>query len=120
AGEPTLTRRFPYDAQKKARSYLRELRTTHPTVQLTQLEDNLLVRIRDKGYPEQTLKATSYDDAEQLVVQVLADRAQGRRLDYNRARKITLVQLFHRYIEEECPNHKGGSAEIYRLDSFLR
>jgi len=125
-GKPELTRRFPFNKLKEAKHYQRTQRQAQQadgsnpdSVQLIQLEDNLLVRIRDKGYPALTFKAMSYEEAEQKILLALADRAQGRRIDYNRARTITMAQLFDRYIEEVCPRHKGCQTEIYILNSFL-
>jgi hypothetical protein len=125
-GSPECTRKFPFNKLKAAKRYEREQQqaqqragNTPESVRLIQLEDTLLVRIRDKGYPTHTFKATSYQDAEQKILLALADRVQGRRVDYNRARTITLAQLFDKYIEEECPRHKGRQTETYTLNAFL-
>lgn len=125
-GKPERTRKFPFNKLKDAKQYERAQRqaqqadgSTPESVQLTQLEDNLLVRIRDKGYPALSFKARSYEEAEQKILVALADRAQGRRIDFNKARTVTLAQLFDRYIEEVCPRHKGCQTEIYILNSFL-
>lgn len=125
-GAPEHTRRFSFSKIKEAKSYLREQRALQKrngqapeSAQLRQLEDQLLVRIRHKGHPLHTARVGSYEEAESEVLRVLADRAQGRRIDYNRACTITLAQLFDRYIEEECPRHKGCAIETYTLNSFL-
>jgi integrase len=125
-GKPERTRKFPFNKLKEAKHYQRAQRQAQQahgnnpdSVQLTQLEDKLLVRIRDKGYPEVSFKAASYEEAEQKILLALADRALGRRIDFNKARTVTLAQLFDRYIEEVCPRHKGCQTEIYILNSFL-
>ncbi len=62
-GKPELTKRFPFDKLEEAKRYHREQQKENAKeqdnkkrkkndpepVQLTQLEDNLLVRIRTKG-----------------------------------------------------------------------
>lgn len=125
-GKPERTRKFPFNKLKEAKHYQRAQRQAQQahgnnpdSVQLTQLEDKLLVRIRDKGYPEVSFKAASYEEAEQKILLALADRALGRRIDFNKARTVTMAQLFDRYIEEVCPRHKGCQTEIYILNSFL-
>jgi integrase len=124
-GQPERTRRFAFNNLKEAKRYQREQKKAQEdgkkpgSVQLVQLEDNLLVRVRDRGYPKHTFNATSYEDAENQLTIILADRVQGRRIDFNKARTITLAKLFDRYIDEVCPRHKGCQTETYKLNSFL-
>jgi integrase len=119
AGAPELTRTFPHTAATKAKRYKKELAANGHSGLIRQLEDNFLLRIRDKGYPEYIHKASSYEEAELELQRVLGDRAHGRRVDYTKARRVTLAQLIDQYILEECPNHKGHRTEVYTLGAFL-
>jgi hypothetical protein len=119
AGAPELTQTFPHTAAIKAKRYKKDLAANGHSGLIRQLEDNFLLRIRDKGYPEYIYKATSYEDAEQELQRVLGDRARGRRVDYTKARKITLAQLIDQYLQEESPKHKGHRTEVYTLGAFL-
>lgn len=125
-GKPDRTKRFPFNKKNEALRYLRDQRNEQAkegkgpeTVQLTQLEDKLLVRIRHKGYPTCTFMASSFEEAERQSTLINAERLQGRRIDYNKARTISLAELFDRYIDEVCPRHKGCQTETYILNSFL-
>jgi len=119
-GHPQLTREFPFTKKKAARSYLEELRRAgYTSARLTQRENALLVRIRQKGYPELTFQVSSYEEADLHIKRIEAERRQGLFRDYSLARKVTHAQLFDRYIDEECPRHKGGEIETYTLEGFL-
>jgi hypothetical protein len=95
------------------------LRIEHPKAVLTQGENKLLVRIRNRGHADVTFKATSYAEAEQAILRIESERRVGLFIDYSRAQETTLAKLFERYIEEECPKHKGCSIETYTLRGFL-
>ncbi|MCC7463446.1 MAG: site-specific integrase [Gammaproteobacteria bacterium] len=119
-GEIELSLQFPYYALAAARARLSELRKLGKHAQLTQGQDNLLIRFRDKGYPRNDVPAASYEEADRIIKQVAADRAAGRRrIDYHRAHHVTFAELFDRYMIEVCPLHKGCEVERRVLNSFL-
>ena len=64
---PDLAKRFPFSKQAEARAYRETLRSEHPKAVLTQGENKLLVRIRNRGHADATFKATSYAEAEQAI-----------------------------------------------------
>jgi integrase len=116
---PDLAKRFPFSKRAEARAYLETLRSEHPKALLTQGENKLLVRIRNRGHADVTFKATSYAEAEQAILRIESERRVGLFIDYSRAQKTTLAKLFERYIQEECPKHKGCAIETYTLKGFL-
>lgn len=117
--QPALARRFPLTQKAEARAHLEALRSQGLKAVLTQGENRLLVRIRNLGHPDVTLKASSYAQAEQAILRVESERRAGLFVDYSRAQKMTLARLFERYVEEECPRHKGCAIETYTLKGFL-
>jgi len=117
--DPSLAQRFPFSEPKQARRYLRELRKQGKRAVLTQLEDKIQVRIREQGYPVVTLNVGSYQEAEDEIERIRVERKQGRRVDFNKGRRITLAALFLKYYDEECPQHKGCQTERYTLGAFL-
>ena len=116
---PELAKRFPFIKKVEARAYLEALRNEGLKALLTQGENKLLVRIRTRGHEDVTFKATSYAQAEQAIVRIESERRAGLFVDYSRAQKTTLAALFERYVEEECPKHKGCAIEAYTLKGFL-
>jgi hypothetical protein len=119
-GEPELSQQFPYYALGASQARLRELRKQGKHAQLTQGQDTLLIRLRDKGYPKHDVPAASYEEADRIIKQVAADRAAGRRrIDYHRAYRVTFAELFDRYMIEVCPLHKGCEVEQRVFNSFL-
>jgi hypothetical protein len=95
---PDLAKLFPFSKQAEARAYLQTLRSEHPKAVLTQGENKLLVRIRNRGHADVTFKATSYAEAEQAILRIESERRVGLFIDYSRAQKTTLAKLFERYI----------------------
>ncbi len=118
-GEPSLTQRFAFSDSTRARSYLRELKNRGKPAVLTQLEDRIQIRIRDQGYPVIIQNVSSYQEAEDEIARIRVERKQGRRVDFNKGRRITLAALFLKYYDEECPQHKGCQTERYTLGAFL-
>lgn len=118
AKHPELTREFAFTQLREARAYLKHLRENHsdstakdPAIR--QREDSILIRFRDRGFPEFTLGATSYEEAAKIVQQVEAERARGICIDYSRSLKISLAEVIDDYLEKKCPKHKGGLHERY-------
>lgn len=116
---PDLTKEFPFSNAQRARARLEELRAEGFKPTLTQREDTLLVRIRKKGLPKQTFKASSYAEADATIARIESDRHRGLFIDYTRAHKITLAELFEKYIKGVCPQHKGGDIETWTLNGFI-
>ena len=95
---PEHTKFFPFTALDRADGYVRELeqqikqgvlsaknsKGKPAKVDLQQLEDNLLVRIRDLGYPKQSFHASSYEDAEKQITIIMGDRAKGLHIEYTK------------------------------------
>jgi hypothetical protein len=101
---PSLVRRFRFTTQADARAYLETLRSEHPKAVLTQGENKLLVRIRNRGHADVTFKATSYAETEQAILRIESERRVGLFIDYSRAQKTTLARLPRR--------RKGASNEL--------
>lgn len=115
-----LYREFPHSALAKANAYLVSLREQgYRSARLGQHDNRIQVRIRHKGYPDQILTVPSAEAAEQLLLRVQAERASGLVIDYSSARRVTMAQLVERYLEEECPKHKGAAIEGYTLRGML-
>ena len=118
-GEPSLTQRFAFSDSTQARRYLRELKKRGKPAVLTQLEDRIQIRIRDQGYPVIIQNVSSYQEAEDEIERIRVERKQGRRVDFNKGRRITLAALLLKYYDEEYPQHKGCQTERYTLGAFL-
>jgi hypothetical protein len=116
---PDLTQEFPFTDGQRARARLGELRAKGFKPTLTQREDTLLVRIRVKGLPKQSFQAKTYAEAEAAIQRIESDQHRGLFIDYTRAHKITLAELFEKYIKAECPRHKGGAIETWTLKGFI-
>lgn len=71
------------------------------------------------GRQRTSFAARSREEAQHTVNEIEAQRARGLMIDYTAARKITFADLVQRYIDEECPRHKGCDVERYTLSSFL-
>jgi integrase len=116
---PALTRHFTFDKKGEALAYLKEVRNAGHKGVLDQGQDQLLVRIRERGYEDINFTATSYEEAEKAVKRIESEREAGLFIDYTRAHKTTLAKLFEQYVKEECPRHKGGDIETYTLKGFI-
>ena len=115
-----LYREFPFSALAKANAYLAELRQVgYRSARLGQHTNKIQVRIRHKGYPVEIITVASLEAAEQLLLNIQAERARGLVVDYSASRRVTMAQLVERYLKEECPKHKGASIEGYTLRGML-
>ena len=115
---PDLTKSFPHTAKARANEYCESLRRQGLTPRLSQGHDAWLVRM-GSGRQRRSFLARSFDEAQHTVNEIEAQRARGLMIDYTVARKITFAELVQRYIDEECPRHKGCAVERYTLNSFL-
>ncbi len=116
---PDLTREFPHDKAGSAQSYLKALRHQGYKPVLTQGEDRLWVRIRQKGHKPFSAPAASYDEAEGIIKRIESDRAVGLFVDYRQGHLVTAAQLMQEYLEEEVPKHKGRDVEKYTLRGWI-
>jgi integrase len=115
---PALERAFPYSKPKAARAYLLELRAQGHKPVITSEASHFFVRIREKGYGEQTFTCTSFEDAQATAQRIEAERHTGLYKDYTAGRRITLAEVIRRYYLEKCPDHKGCKVERYTLKGF--
>jgi integrase len=117
---PDLRRDFPHTKKSKALAYQAEVAAKYRvTAEIEQLSNKLFVRIRRRGRPEQTLPASSFEDAEKIELNIAAQQSCGLFMDYTGARSVTVADLIKRYLKEECPKHKSGAVEVRTLESFL-
>jgi integrase len=116
---PDLTRPFPHTEAQAARGYLESLRAQGYKPVLTQAEDNLWIRIRQKGHKPQSIPASSYEEAERIVQRLEAERAVGLFVDYREGHLVSGAQLMQRYLEQEVPKHKGRDVEKYTVRGWI-
>jgi integrase len=114
----SFTRSFSCNETKAARAYLLELRAQGLEPVLVSEENNFLVRIREKGHPEQTFACTTLEEAEATAQRIEAERHTGLYKDYTQGHRISLAHLIRRYYIEKCPDHKGCDVERYTLKGF--
>jgi integrase len=115
---PDLARTFPHTALGRATEYRDSLRRQGHNAKLRQGDDTWLVRI-GSGKNRMVFTTHSRAEAECTAQEIAGQRARGLMIDYTAARKITFAQLVQRYIDEECPRHKGCEVERYTLNSLL-
>lgn len=116
---PELERQFPYGARRLAERHVRELRENGLSPRLEQLEDAIQVRIRTEGYPDTQFTATSWDEALRDAQRIEDERKRSLFIDYSRSMRVTYVDLIRRYLLEECPRHRSGEMESYKLNAIL-
>jgi integrase len=114
-----LTRAFPHTEAEQARAYLEALRGQGYKPVLTQGDDRLWVRIRQKGHKAFAAPASSYDEAEQIIKRVESDRAVGLFVDYRQGHLVTAAELLQEYLEKEVPRHKGKDVETYTIRGWI-
>lgn len=119
-GNNDLYREFPVFQRKEAQHYCGSLEAQGYKPTLKQLENAFQVKARDKGFPKFCATFDTYLEAEKTKKKLESERALMVFRDYGAATRHTVAQLVERYIEEVCPQHKGGESEIYRLRRLLR
>lgn len=80
--------------------------------------DTYRVRVRRRGYPEQTATFPTLAKARAWKSQIEAEMASGMFVDASNLRSTTLADLILRYVEEETPKKKGAEAETYVLEAL--
>ena len=71
-----LTLTFTHSALKAVKAYIEELRAKGFKPKLSRLNDSFAVRVRQVGYPDQTLFAASEDEAVQIQQRIESERHQ--------------------------------------------
>ncbi|CAZ90268.1 MULTISPECIES: site-specific integrase [Thiomonas] len=114
-----LTREFPFNAPARVASHMAELRAQGFKPAVTQLEDTILVRVRQKGRAPQTFTLPSVETAEKLIRKIEEERGRGLYVDYARSHKVTVAQLMVRYLKEKVPKLKSADMLTYKLEAML-
>jgi len=117
---PDLYDEFPHSGEARALEYAAALKAKGFKPVVKQLANQIQLYFREKGYKDFVQTFASYELAQEAEKVIAAQRIQKIFVDYSSSWKNTLKDLIERYIEEECPKHKGKEAELYRLKSFLR
>ena len=78
--------------------------------------DAYRVRIRRRGYPDQTATFPTLGEAKVWKEKIEGEMAGGGFLDGKKLRTTLLKDLILRYVEEVTPKKKGAVAETYILD----
>lgn len=114
-----LTLTFTHSAVKPLKAYIEELKAKGFKPKLSRLNDSFAVRVRQVGYPNQTLFAASEDEAVKIQQRIESERHQGLFVDYGKARRFSFGDLLARYLREESPRHKGFEVEGYIINAIL-
>jgi integrase len=114
-----LTKQFPHTQAAQARAYLTALRAQGYRPVLTQGEDQLWVRIRQRGHKPFAAPAASYAEAERIIARIESDRTVGLFVDYREGHLVTAAQLMQEYLETEVPKHKGKDVEAYTIRGWI-
>jgi len=116
---PDLSRTFPNNRPKAVTAYVAQLKAEGFKPRRSSLDDSYAVRIRQVGYPDQCLFATSEQEAIDIKQRIESERRQGLFVDYGKARQVTFGDLLARYLREESPRHKGFQIEGYIINPIL-
>lgn len=96
-----LTRTFIHSALKAVKAYIEELKAKGLKPKVSRLNDSFAVRVRQVGYPDQTLFADSESEAVEIQQRIGSERRQGLFVDYGKARRFSFGDLLARYLREE-------------------
>lgn len=114
-----LQRYFPFDRTDACRAYVQELRKQGFKPVADQLDEHWLVRFRERGHKSMSATFGTLKEAEDFILQVTAERRRGLFVDYTASLKITLAELFVRYLLDESPRHKSHQITAYTLEGWL-
>jgi integrase len=114
-----LTKTFTYSALKALKAYIDKLKTQGFKPKASRLNDSFAVRVRQVGYPDQCIFATSEQEAVDIQQRIESERRQGLFVDYGKARRVSFGDLLARYLREESPRHKGFEVEGYVINAIL-
>lgn len=117
-----LYKEFPCTAKLAAREYCKSLRSQGLKPKVAQLENKILVRIRNKGFPAEEGQFESMAEAEHFIQKVESEHREGKATTFLKSRKISFVQLLERYILQEGPKRPVSweTVEKYRFNKFHR
>ncbi len=76
------------------------------------------VRIRRKGFPEQTQSFSTLEQAKGWRAQIESEMVGGGFVDAKKLRETLLRDLILRYVEEVTPTKKGAEEETYVLEAL--
>lgn len=110
-GRSDLKQEFPFHREDEAVAYLHKLRSEGHRPVITQAEDQLWVRIREKGFKPFSAPASSLEDAQDIIETLRQERKRGLFVDYRQGHLITGAELMERYLKEEVPRHKPSTRE---------
>lgn len=114
-----LTQLFPYNQQAQVKTYIHDLKAQGFKPRLDRTNDAFEVRIRTRGFADQSKTFKSEAEAESFINKVDEERKRGLFVDYTGGWKVTFASLVERYIREEAPKHKGFEMEAYKLNALL-
>lgn len=98
-----LYKEFPCTAKQAAREYCKSLHSQSLKPRVAQLENKILVRIRNKGFPAEEGQFESMAEAEHFIQKMESEHREGKATTFLKSRKISFVQLLERYILQEGP-----------------
>lgn len=114
-----LEHTFPYSGESKVKDYFSKLKAQGFSPKISRPDDSFEVKIRQKGFKDQNLTVSSYEDAELLITQIESERKRGLFIDYTKGWNISFADLLRRYLLEEAPRHKSFETLAYRINSML-
>lgn len=114
-----LTKTFPHNQVKKAEAYCQLLQAEKFKPKLSRLDNHFIVRVREKGVPEQVLHADSLEHAKQIKMTLKVEHGQGMFRDYAKGQNTTLAEAMIRYLREVAPRNKSFEVEAYKINAML-
>lgn len=113
-----LTKTFACNREAKLKAYIAHLKAQGYKPKLSRTNDNYLVRVR-AGKTQQTLPASSEQEALDIKQRIELERRNGLFIDYSKGRRVSFADLLARYLREESPRHKGFEVEGYIINAML-
>ncbi len=78
------------------------------------------VRVRKRGYPAQVRTFDRKTEADAWAAVIESEMVRGVHVDRSKADRRTFRDAIESYIANVAPGHKGGQAEILRLQRIIR
>ncbi|PMS29636.1 hypothetical protein B0G57_1512 [Trinickia symbiotica] len=103
-----LTQNFAHSARKKAEAYCQSLIAQRLKPKLSRLDNYFVVRTRSVSNKNQTLVASSEQEANDIKQRLESEQRHSLFIDYARAKKTTLADLLIRYLREEVPGTRAS------------
>ena len=114
-----LEKSFPFNAKAQLKAYFKQLTEQGLSPKLKQLENSILVRVRRKGHPDQSVTFSSSAEADAFDSRVKSEQHQGLFVDYTKSTRVTVADIIRRYMTEDCPGLKGGDNYCIMLKAML-